>query len=76
MSPVATMTARSMTFSSSRTLPGHGYRIRAPRLSGEMSRTAFLMRRPACSTKCRASSGMSSGRSRSAGTRTGMTERR
>ena len=76
MSPVATMTARSMTFSSSRTLPGHGYRIRAPRLSGAMSRTAFLMRRPACSTKCRASSGMSSGRSRSGGTRTGMTERR
>src|SRR5205814_10711858 len=40
--PSARTTARSMTFWSSRTLPGHPYSRRAVRISGESSSTGLL----------------------------------
>jgi len=74
--PGERITARSITFCSSRTLPGHGHRLNASIVSrgtasiGRRSRFAYRW------TKCRTSGGMSSGRSRSGGTRIGKTLRR
>ncbi len=60
----ARIAARSITFSNSRTLPGQSYCIRR-RTSPSVSRSSRLSLRPSLCTKCAASSGMSSRRSRS-----------
>jgi len=74
--PLVRITARSITFCSSRMLPGHGYLINVVMVSDGMVSITLLIRRLYCWTKCRTSKGMSSGRSRNAGTRTGNTLRR
>ena len=67
------MTARSMKFSSSRTLPGHGKLVRVRIVSDGI----FSIRRPILSAyfvvKWRTSTGMSSGRSRNGGVVMGKT---
>ncbi len=74
--PCDTMTARSITFCNSRMLPGHWYRTSAFIVSEGIVSIFRLVRRLYCWTKWRTSRGISSGRSRSAGTRTGKTFRR
>ena len=61
------MTARSMTFCSSRTLPGHGYRASASRPAAGMVSIRRPVRRAKCWVKWRTNDGMSSGRSRKGG---------
>ena len=65
--PLVRITARSITFCSSRILPGQGYLTSVVMVSDGIVSIALLMRRLNCCTKCRTSRGMSSGRSRSAG---------
>ena len=65
--PVESTTARSMTFSSSRTLPGQSYSISRSSASGVSSRSVLRFSSPYFSRKCCTSSGMSSLRSRSGG---------
>ncbi len=69
-------TSRSMTFSSSRTLPGQAYSISADTASGDSVFAGYIPLRVKCWRKCSASIGMSSLRSRSGGTCRWMTFRR
>ena len=72
-SPTHSTAARSITFSSSRTLPGQSYSISRSSASGVSSRFGLRFSSPYFSRKCCTSSGMSSLRSRSAGSCTVMT---
>src|SRR2546423_885893 len=65
--PGVSTTARSMTFSSSRTLPGQSYSVSRSSASGISSRSRFRFSSPYFSRKWWTSSGMSSFRSRSGG---------
>jgi hypothetical protein len=71
--PGERITARSMTFCSSRMLPGQAYRIKPCIVSDAMVSIVLCMLRANCCTKWRTSSGISSGRSRRGGTCTGKT---
>ena len=62
------ITARSITFCSSRMLPGQLYWHKAFIVSEGMVSIVLFMRRENSSAKCRTSSGISSGRSLNAGT--------
>ena len=53
-----------------------GLALGAAMAAGVMARTVFFDRRAACARKCSTSSGMSPARSRSGGTRIGITDRR
>ena len=66
-------TARSIAFSSSRTLPGHECAWSRAIAAPEIPITGFFICSANFTTKCSASSGMSSIRSRSDGSRTGIT---
>ena len=66
-------TSRSMTFSSSRTLPGQEYSHSRRIVSGASPLTGVPLLRVNAWKKCSMSSGMSSRRSRSAGTVRWMT---
>jgi DNA-binding NtrC family response regulator len=71
--PDEQMTARSMTFCSSRTLPGHVWRLRHLSASSAISHTSLFNRDQSVRIKCLVMSGMSSRRSRRGGTRIGNT---
>ena len=75
-SPSVSSTARSITFLSSRTLPGQAYALSIACASGAISRTCFPNSRLKCAVKCLTSGGMSSRRSRSGGSVMGMTRSR
>ena len=66
-------TARSMAFSSSRMLPGQAYACRQAIAAPDTPVIGFPICAANRAAKCSASSGMSSGRSRSGGSRTGIT---
>ena len=70
---LATIIARSTTLRSSRTLPGHECCCSSATQSLSMLLTGFPKRFENSSTKRQTRSGMSPGRSRSGGTRTGKT---
>jgi hypothetical protein len=76
VSPSASTTARSMTFSSSRTLPGQGCASRTLRAWASTPRTWVPRRALLRSMKASMSTGMSSRRSRRGGTFTWSTLRR
>ena len=68
--------ARAMRFSNSRTFPGHSLSVSLAFAMASRRTLATPIRRAEVSAKCDASNGMSSRRSRSAGTRRGNTARR
>ena len=74
--PRERMTALSIRFSSSRTLPGHGQRSRAFMVSGGMDSIRLFILRACFWTKWWTRRGTSSGRSRSGGTCIGNTLKR
>ena len=76
VSPPVRMAARSITFRSSRTLPGQGWRWSASIVRRGTWVILLPMRRQAPSRKTQTRAGMSSARSRSGGTRIGKTLRR
>ena len=68
--------SRSTVFLSSRTLPRQGWRRRASSAGGVKALARKLFSALNCRTKCSTSGVMSSVRSRSGGTRMGITDRR
>ena len=76
VSPGVTMAACSITFRNSRTLPGHEWCCSASIVFRGTCVIFLPMREENSSTKAQTSGGMSSGRSRSGGTRIGKTFRR
>ncbi len=71
--PRVSRTARSTTFSSSRTLPGHSILLRVRRASAGILSILRPIRRAILKVKAFTSSGISSGRSRSGGRWIGKT---
>ena len=76
MSSFAVSTARSMQFSSSRTLPGHVYACSMLTAGGEMRTTCLPYFMRIFARKCCASSTMSPVRAERSGIVIGKTERR